>query len=317
MPEYSLRAVLDVGGGANLEIGEVNYDRAYRADLRVGVDGDLQIAGEEYDRAIKGAIDSGSMANIEIEPQFDRTHKATIEVRSEDFVVKPSVARWMKADLAVGPTGTVVAKPVRDICLTAPVQDVGKNADLSANPGVDRYFLGSVNAGGSADFTVQNLMRRVLGLPPRGSISLISDEGAKELNGCAIAPGSTKILELEVTGSRLDCYRVHFMVALEPSHFATQENLLINRVYDPKQPGIGGITVRVPIHEETTDRGKEEQAIYQIILLPSDTNIGDKSRTVFYSARLADGPPNQIPLVYGELYRLEEGRFTIALDGTW
>lgn len=317
MPEYNLVAVLDIGGGAGLEIGEVNYDRAYRSDLRVGVDADLQIIGEEYDRAMKGTIDSGSMANMETELLFDRTHKATIEVRSEDLVAKPSVARWMTADLAVGTAGTIFSKPVRDVCLTAPIQEVGKRADFSTNPGVDRYFKGNVTAGNSAEFFVQNIMRRLLGLPPRGSISLISDEGAKELNGCAIAPGSTKILELEVTGLRLDCYRVHFMVALEPSHFATQENLLINRVYDPKQPGIGGITVKVPIHEETTNRGREEQAIYQITLLPSDTNIGDKSRTVFYTARLADGPPNRMPPVYGELYRLEEGRFTIALDGNW
>lgn len=317
MPEYNLVAVLDVGGGAGLEVGDVKYDRAYRADLRVGVDGDLQISGEEYDRATKGTIDSGSMASMEVELLFDRTHKATIEVRSEDLVVKPSVARWMSGDLAVGSTGTISAKPARDIRLTAPVQDVGERADFSVEPGVDRYFKGDVSAGETADFQVQNIMRRLLGLPPRGSISLISDEGARELNGCAIAPGSTKILELEVTGTRLDCYRVHFMVALEPSHFATQENLLVNRVYDPKQPGIGGITVKVPIHDETTDRGREEQAIYQITLLPKDTNIGDKSRTVFYSARLTDGPPNQMPPVYGELYRLEEGRFTIALDGNW
>lgn len=317
MPEYSLRAVLDVGGGANIDVIDAKFDRAYRADLRVGFTGDVVIEGEEYDRAMRGTIDAGSHNDFDIELNFDRAFKATVELRSADLAVKPSISRWLTADFAVGSKGSIDVKLSRDARLTAPVLNCGEKADFLSNPGVDRFLKGNVTAGSSADFSVQNLMRRLLGMPPRGSLYLLSSEGEKSLNGCAIAPSSTKILELEVTGSRLDCYRVHFMVALEPSQFATQENLLINLIYDPRQPGRGGITLKTPIHDTTTDRGKEEAVTYQIPLLPRDTNIGDKSRTVFYSVRLTDGPPNQMPPVYGELYRIEEGRFTIALDGSW
>lgn len=317
MPEYSLRAVLDVGAGANINVSDAKFDRAYRADLRVGFTGDLQIVGEEYDRAMRGTVDGGSRDDFVVDPRFDRCFKSDIQARSGELGVKPAVSRWLTADLAVGSKGIVTANPKRDIRLTAPVWDCGEKADFLSNPGVDRYLLGNVTAGANAQMHVQNMMRRLLDIPPRGILTLLSSEGDKSLNGCAIAPGSTKILELEVFGSRLDCYRVHFMVALEPEQFNTQKNLLINRVYDPKKPGIGGITVKTPIHENTTDRGKEEAVTYQIPLLPKDTNIGEKSRTVFYSVRLTDGPPDQMPPVYGELYRLEEGRFTIALDGSW
>lgn len=313
MAEIPMLAVLDVGADADISLGDVYFNRAHRAIADAGLTADFTIVGEEYDRALRGTIDGGDMAEFEVLPNSDRGYSAIVDAGlGADFNVIVSSAQCMKADLVVGLTGEMQALLSADRRVDL-VIDAGEIADLEVRATADKYMLGNLNVGENADLQVEYLMRRILGQPPEGDAVILARGGDRALDGCSIKPGTTKVIELSIRGERLDCYRIHFALALEPADFDDPEKLITERIYDNKMPNKGGITLVVP--PKIGADGREEM-IAQITLLPRDTlRFIDTPRTTFYRIRLTDGPPGEAQYQFGELYDIESGRIAIAMDG--